>query len=113
MPDNINHPAHYAGEKIAASGHPWPRGIRPSLDIECIDAIEAATGHLLVKEQAECLPSMAHSAFGHPWPSEAFCTGCAIKYLWRWKKKGGAEDLSKARWYIDRLLEGLRKGEER
>lgn len=36
---------------------------------------------------------------------EAFCTGNAIKYLWRWKRKGGVEDLRKARWYIDRLIE--------
>lgn len=36
---------------------------------------------------------------------EAFCTGNAIKYLWRWKRKGGVEDLRKARWYIDKLIE--------
>ena len=32
---------------------------------------------------------------------EAVCTGNAIKYLCRWKKKNGKEDLEKARWYID------------
>lgn len=36
---------------------------------------------------------------------EAFCTGNAIKYLWRWKLKNGVEDLKKAKWYIDRLIE--------
>jgi hypothetical protein len=35
---------------------------------------------------------------------EAVCTGNAIKYLWRWKRKGGVEDLRKAKWYIDRLI---------
>jgi hypothetical protein len=54
--------------------------------IECIDAIEAAT---------ESLDGI-----------EAFCTGNAIKYLWRWKRKGGTEDLQKAKWYIDRILNG-------
>lgn len=52
--------------------------------IECIDAISAATLRL--------------NGF------EAFCTGNAIKYLWRWKEKGGDEDLRKARNYIDFLL---------
>lgn len=28
-----------------------------------------------------------------------------IKYISRWKKKNGVEDLKKARWYIDRLIE--------
>ena len=34
-----------------------------------------------------------------------FLRGNAIKYLWRFDRKGGAEDLRKARWYIDRLIE--------
>lgn len=53
--------------------------------IECIDAIEAAVTGLN--------------------GIEAVCTGNAIKYLWRWKQKNGVEDLKKARWYIDRLIE--------
>jgi len=32
------------------------------------------------------------------------CTANAIKYLWRWKEKNGAEDLRKAQWYITKLL---------
>ena len=52
--------------------------------IECIDAIQAAT---------EGLQEM-----------DAVCTANAIKYLWRWKRKGGVEDLRKARWYIDHLI---------
>ena len=52
--------------------------------VECIDAIAAATTGL-------------HGV-------EAVCTGAAIKYLWRWKLKGGAQDLEKARWYINKLL---------
>lgn len=35
---------------------------------------------------------------------EAVCVGNAIKYLCRWKKKNGVEDLKKARWYLDRLI---------
>lgn len=34
-----------------------------------------------------------------------FAEGCAIKYLTRWKDKGGIEDLRKARHFIDMLIE--------
>jgi hypothetical protein len=53
--------------------------------VECIDAIEVATEHLT--------------------GIEAVCTANAIKYLWRWKKKSGVEDLKKAQWYINKLIE--------
>lgn len=36
---------------------------------------------------------------------EAVATGNALKYLMRWKNKNGIEDLKKARWYIDKLIE--------
>lgn len=52
--------------------------------VECIDAIEAATIGLS--------------------GGVAYCTGAAIKYLWRWSRKNGLEDLKKARWYLDRLI---------
>lgn len=52
--------------------------------VECIDALEAATQGLA--------------------GLDAVCTANAIKYLWRWKKKNGHEDLRKARWYINKLL---------
>lgn len=53
--------------------------------IECIDAIKAATVGLT--------------------GIEAVCTGNAIKYMWRWKFKNGAEDIRKAMWYLEKLLE--------
>jgi hypothetical protein len=34
-----------------------------------------------------------------------YLEGCAIKYLTRWKEKGGVSDLLKARHYIDKLIE--------
>lgn len=52
--------------------------------VECIDALESATAGL------EGI--------------EAVDTANAIKYLWRWKKKNGKEDLKKAIWYIKHLL---------
>ena len=38
-----------------------------------------------------------------------FNIGNAIKYLWRFREKGGITDLKKARWYLDdqiNLMEG-------
>ncbi len=40
-----------------------------------------------------------------------FCLGNALKYIWRAGLKGDAvEDLKKARWYVDREIERLRRG---
>ena len=58
-------------------------------NIECIEAIEVAT---------EDLQGI-----------EAVCTANALKYLWRWKKKGGVQSLEKAVWYINRLIDTLEK----
>ena len=37
----------------------------------------------------------------------AYCLGNAIKYLWRYKYKGGKEDVMKANKYIDWMQEGI------
>lgn len=45
---------------------------------------------------------------------EATDTGNIIKYICRWKDKNGLQDLKKARWYINHLINHLeknRKGE--
>ena len=36
---------------------------------------------------------------------EAFDAGNAIKYILRWHKKNGLEDLKKAKWYIEDLID--------
>lgn len=59
--------------------------------VECIEAIKSATEGL--------------NGF------EGFCTGNALKYLWRWKHKNGTEDLDKAVWYINRLKEEIQNGQ--
>lgn len=41
---------------------------------------------------------------------EATHTGNALKYICRWKKKNGVEDLKKAVWYLNRLIEKLEGG---
>lgn len=35
---------------------------------------------------------------------DAVCTANAIKYICRWNKKNGIEDLKKAEWYLQRLI---------
>jgi len=58
--------------------------------IECIDAVTAAISNLK--------------------GVEAHMTASALQYLWRWKEKNGAEDLRKARWFLDKLIEETRDG---
>ena len=36
---------------------------------------------------------------------EAVCTANVIKYICRWKKKNGLQDLKKAQWYLNKLIE--------
>ena len=38
-----------------------------------------------------------------------FLEGSVIKYLWRYKEKNGIHDLEKAKVYIDKIIEGLKK----
>ena len=52
--------------------------------IECIDAIKAALTH----EQVV-----------------GYLRGNVLKYLWRYDRKGGADDLRKARTYLEWLIE--------
>lgn len=51
--------------------------------VECIHAIKAA----LTEEEFK-----------------GFCKGNVIKYLWREKHKNGQEDLKKARFYLERII---------
>lgn len=43
---------------------------------------------------------------------EAVCTANVIKYICRWKKKDGLQDLMKAREYIDFLINEVEKEEK-
>ena len=66
-PDMVNRPPHYN-----------------TAEIECIDAIKAATG----------------DGFGF------HLQGTILKYIWRYTYKDRAlEDLLKARWYLDKLIQ--------
>lgn len=64
-----------------------PQHYMSSNGIETIDAIDAFTEGLT----------------GY----EAVYTGNVLKYICRWKKKNGLEDLKKAAWYLNRLIKKL------
>jgi len=53
--------------------------------IECVDAISAATD----------------DGFQY------YLQGNIIKYLWRYRYKNGIQDLEKAQWYLNKLIETL------
>lgn len=57
--------------------------------IETIDVIEAFTADLKGIEATD--------------------TGNIIKYICRWKHKNGLEDLKKAQWYLNHLIERVAK----
>lgn len=59
--------------------------------IECMDAMRSM---------------MSGDQFGLP-PIGAYWWACAFKYLWRWRRKGGVEDLQKCKQCIDYLLDEI------
>ena len=61
-----------------------PAHYADSCSIECIDCMEM----IFTREQIA-----------------VFYLGNAFKYIWRWKSKGGKEDLKKAEWYLDRYYD--------
>lgn len=64
--------------------------------IECIEAVDA---------------SIALKA-----PGEAICVAAIVQYLWRYETKNGLQDVLKAQWYLNRLIDKValrEKGEKR
>lgn len=43
---------------------------------------------------------------------EAVCTANVLKYMCRWKNKNGLQDLKKAQWYLNRLIDRIESLEE-
>lgn len=82
-----------AGEE-KSPGDPVFPGHYKSGGMECVDFIKAALGK---------------DGF------QAFCLGNVMKYVWRHGSAGGAEDIRKAKRYLEYWLdaEGTEKSEER
>lgn len=69
-----------------------PNHYKSTTGIEVIDVIEAFTEDLK--------------------GTEAVCTANVIKYICRWRKKNGLEDLKKAQWYLNHLIDYVEESEE-
>lgn len=69
-----------------------PRHYMSETGMEAIDVIEAFTFDLKGIEATD--------------------TGNILKYICRWKKKNGLQDLKKARWYLNHLIDHVEKLEE-
>ena len=57
-------------------------------EIECIECIKA---------------QMSHEEF------KGYLRGNSVKYMWRYNRKNGLEDLQKAQWYNNRLQEEIKR----
>lgn len=44
--------------------------------------------------------------------TEAVCTGNILKYVCRWKHKNGLQDLEKAKWYLEHLINHIKNNEK-
>lgn len=58
-------------------------------EVECIEAIKS---------------SMSNESF------KGYLKGNIIKYIWRYERKNGTEDLLKAQWYVNRLVKHTQNG---
>ena len=66
-----------------------PAHYKSKAGLETIDVIDAFTSDLI--------------------GTEAVCTANVIKYICRWKHKNGLQDLEKAKWYLEHLINYMKK----
>lgn len=70
-----------------------PSHYKSSTGLETIDVIEAFTSDLNGIEATD--------------------TGNVLKYMCRWKNKNGLQDLEKAKWYLDHLIDHVKNNKEK
>ena len=58
----------------------------------------------------ECIECIRESMT--PGGFQDYCKGNVMKYIWRWRDKGGIEDLKKAEVYLGWMIESAEKSEE-
>ena len=90
MPTNLEYDQNYECDDVMVS---YPDHYLTSTGLETIDVIEAFTSDLK--------------------GIEAVDTGQVLKYICRWKKKNGLQDLQKAMWYLTHLINYVEKENER
>lgn len=69
-----------------------PDHYKNQTSLECIEAMEIIFGRDAVID---------------------FCRCNSWKYIWRWKNKNGTEDLTKAKWYLERAFNMLSGDDKR
>jgi hypothetical protein len=84
------HNVEYAETEDKMVSHP-PHYQTPN-GLEAIDVIEAFTANLQGIEATD--------------------TGNVLKYMCRWKSKNGLQDLKKAKWYLEHLINHVEKENE-
>ena len=70
-----------------------PSHYQSSMGLEVINVIEAFTSDLKGIEATD--------------------TGNVLKYMCRWKNKDGLQDLEKAKWYLDHLIDHIKELKEK
>lgn len=86
-----HHGHHIIVEEVIGDIINHPKHYKLGNGLETIDIVEAATVNLQ--------------------GVEAVCVGNVLKYICRYSKKNGLEDLKKAQWYLNHLIEKMEKGE--
>ena len=93
-------------------------------NMESMNGQEIFTGEYGIKENAdmvnhpphynkygvECIEAL-RSACGEGF--EYYLQGNVMKYLWRYRYKNGIEDLKKANWYLELLMETIDNGDKK
>ena len=89
--------------------------------VECTDACPIDFGEVKIEDKVnhpshytrggiECIDAIRASMISDEF--EGYCKGNVLKYLWRWRDKGGTEDLHKALVYLTWLIESAEKSKE-
>ena len=80
---------------------PYPEDSKPSDPVNHPDHYKTKTG----LETIDVIEAFTDGLIG----IEATDTGNVIKYICRWKKKNGLQDLQKAQWYLNHLINHVEK----
>lgn len=63
------------------------------------------------KGAIECIEAIETAVSGKD-ALEGYLVGNIIKYLWRYENKNGLEDVKKAQWYLNKLIDTIDKREQ-
>ena len=77
----------------------------------CDDKMVSHPGHYISKNGMEVIDVIKEFT-SNLTGIEATDTGNIIKYITRWKNKNGLQDLKKARWYLDHLIDEIESKED-